>query len=341
MRAEPPASSAMKPALKTRLIGAAVLIALAVIIVPLFFSGKPQGAGKQGISLDIPEAPDRNLETRTMSVAPPARGRGAETDGGDEAGPAAAGTAVGTAVGSGQLATVDTDTSAGGEKPSRHKQEAPTAALSAATSTEANAQADAQANAPHTAPSATSRPGRAANAHFRLSLGAYASKSNAKKVMQQAREHGYDVDATRVSVNDKPAARVVAGPFDTRAAAESARVKLHDAMPQATVKILADASDQTSDATSDAAAGGDDTNHPTEGWAVQVVAYSKRSDAVELRDKLRDSDLDAYVDGVTANGNKLWRVRVGPHTRRRDAMALKKRIENDFDGLQGRVVKVP
>ena len=56
--------------MNTRLLGAAVLIALAVLLVPMFFSGKPPAPGDQTVNLAIPQAPDRELQTRTMSLNP-------------------------------------------------------------------------------------------------------------------------------------------------------------------------------------------------------------------------------------------------------------------------------
>ena len=59
--------------MKTRLLGAAVLIALAVLFVPMFFSSNPPApGGDQAVNLAIPPAPDRDLQTRTMSLSPDA-----------------------------------------------------------------------------------------------------------------------------------------------------------------------------------------------------------------------------------------------------------------------------
>ncbi len=54
--------------MNTRLLGAAVLIALAVLFVPMFFSTKPPAAGEQSMNLAIPQAPDRELQTRTLAL---------------------------------------------------------------------------------------------------------------------------------------------------------------------------------------------------------------------------------------------------------------------------------
>src|SRR6187402_2996588 len=61
----------MELSLKTRLLGAAVLIALAVLFVPMIFSTTPpKSDADQTVSLEIPPAPDRELQTRTLDVAP-------------------------------------------------------------------------------------------------------------------------------------------------------------------------------------------------------------------------------------------------------------------------------
>src|SRR5215475_5167799 len=58
----------MDSALKQRLLGAAVLIALAIIFVPMFLSNTPQQSENTTLNLDIPKAPERKFETRTLPV---------------------------------------------------------------------------------------------------------------------------------------------------------------------------------------------------------------------------------------------------------------------------------
>ena len=66
--------------MKTRLLGAAVLLALLVLFVPMLFSSKPPApGGDQTVSLAIPPAPDRDLQTKTMSLNPDAAVGGAGT----------------------------------------------------------------------------------------------------------------------------------------------------------------------------------------------------------------------------------------------------------------------
>ena len=61
----------MDPALKQRLLGAAVLIALAIIFVPMFLSNSPQKQESTTVNLAIPPEPDHKFEVRTLPVAEP------------------------------------------------------------------------------------------------------------------------------------------------------------------------------------------------------------------------------------------------------------------------------
>ena len=62
----------MDSALKQRLLGAAVLIALAIIFVPMFLSNSPPKQDRPTVSQEIPVAPERKFEVRTLPVDAPA-----------------------------------------------------------------------------------------------------------------------------------------------------------------------------------------------------------------------------------------------------------------------------
>src|SRR5215471_2050156 len=58
----------MDSGLKQRLLGAAVLIALAIIFVPMFLGNSPPHETSAIQNLDIPPLPERKFETRTLPV---------------------------------------------------------------------------------------------------------------------------------------------------------------------------------------------------------------------------------------------------------------------------------
>lgn len=326
----------MDAALKQRLIGFAVLAALAVIVVPMFFSGTPP-TGTAKVSLGIPPAPDANLKTRTLDLAVPGSA------------PAAADGSI--QVPSDKLATVDLG---GGGKPAEVLPAvpastfapAPTVAKPAATVAPAvpapaavAAAAAKRKTAARPEPAALPPPlpvGTAAQGRFMVSLGAYADAGNARALAARVRKQGFAVTTQPMQVGGKPATRVEAGPFDSRAAAEDARLRIKQAEPRAAVALLAAPASLAADAPA-TAANADRAN----GWVVQLGAFGAEKDALALRDRLRAAGFAAYTDHVDGlSGQLLYRVRVGPQTRHEAALSLRDRIKAQL-GLSGIVASYP
>jgi cell division septation protein DedD len=61
----------MDTALKQRLIGAVVLVALAVIFLPMLIKGPAPDSGVSDVPLDVPQAPDGQFETRELPLVAP------------------------------------------------------------------------------------------------------------------------------------------------------------------------------------------------------------------------------------------------------------------------------
>ena len=61
----------MEPALKQRLIGAMVLVALAVIFLPMLIKGPAPESGASDVSLKLPDAPPGDYETRELPLVTP------------------------------------------------------------------------------------------------------------------------------------------------------------------------------------------------------------------------------------------------------------------------------
>src|SRR5690606_6206733 len=70
--APPPLTTPMDPRLKQRLIGAAVLVALAVIFLPMLVKGPAPDSGVSDLSLDLPDRPrDSGTVTRDLPLVAP------------------------------------------------------------------------------------------------------------------------------------------------------------------------------------------------------------------------------------------------------------------------------
>ncbi|BDU21093.1 SPOR domain-containing protein [Dyella sp. GSA-30] len=351
--------------MKTRLLGAAVLFALAVIFVPMFFSSNPPATGgDKAVDLAIPPAPDRDMQTKTMSLTP---GVAPGSSAAAAPKPAVSGTAVPASsdqlatvnIGSNRPRDVETDPQAG-QKPEPTTVTRPGSAqpVIPAQTKPANEPAvkiqkpgAPAAAAPKPAaqapviPAATQQeaPATAAHGHFMLNLSAYSSSASAQSLMQRVRGLGYPVTSKPINQAGKSLTLVTAGPFESRAAAEAARLKITQAIPGAPARLEAGASTPSQDeaAPAPAAAAPAKAAAPRAGgWAVQVAAMGSQGDANALRDKLRANGFDGYVDTVNAGGKQLWRVRAGPQTQRDDAVRIRDQIKTKL-GISGNVVSAP
>ncbi|MBQ4853363.1 SPOR domain-containing protein [Rhodanobacter sp. B2A1Ga4] len=346
--------------MKTRLLGAAVLIALAVLFVPMFFSSTPPApGGDQAVSLAIPPAPDRDLQTRTMSLAPdaPASGASATTVQTQSVTPASADKLATVDIGSSRPRDVETDPEAGkpaqpttvttgsGTSPSQPvipqrttpPQAAANTGVAVATKPTVVATPTRPAVAAPSAPASAVAP-TAARGSYTLNLSAYASAAGAASLERRVRELGYPVSGHAITQAGKSRTLVIAGPFETRTAAEAARLKITQSIPGVPARLEQDASRESSAAATPPAAA--TTTARAGGWAVQLAAMGDQADANALRDKLRANGFDGFVDAVQSGGRRLWRVRAGPQTQRDDAQRVHDQIKAKL-GIDGNVVPVP
>ncbi|WEN13471.1 SPOR domain-containing protein [Rhodanobacter sp. AS-Z3] len=359
--------------MKTRLLGAAVLIALAVLFVPMFFSSTPPvSGGDQAVSLAIPPAPDRDLQTRTMSLTPsPASGASATGLPAESVTPATGDKLPTVNIGANRPRDVETDPLAGQPPqpttvstgsgasatqpviPQQVKPAAGSAAVAAPAVTKPAAATPAIVNKPvaelpakplPTPKPPASKPATpaipaapvAGHGNYTLNLSAYASASGAANLEHRVRALGYPVSGRVITQAGQPRTLVTAGPFETRAAAEAARLKIVQSIPGVPARLEQDASHDEAPASAPAA----QASSKAGGWAVQLAAVSSRTDADALRDKLRANGFDGFVDSVQSGGKLLWRVRAGPQTQRSDAQHVHDQIKTKL-GIDGNVVAVP
>ncbi len=305
----------MDLSLKQRLLGAAVLIALAVIFVPMFMSGSaPRKADEMEVSnLAIPPAPDREFQNRVLPVDPAAQNPAAPAP--DD---------------NGKLATVDT---ASAPKPSAPAAAEPTPNAEPASPAAAPAPVPKAAPAPAaTAPadSAKPAPGQAAEGRFFVHLGIYTATKNADDLVAELKKQGFPAFAEASAFQGKPAQRVRVGPFEDRAAADAARLRINKLKPSVPGSVVQLAGDAKADAPASALPAG-----RAGGWAVQLGALKTAEEAGKLRDRVKNAGFAAFVDKVDANGATLWRVRAGPEVDRAAADKLRASIKDrlKIDGI--------
>lgn len=325
----------MDPGVLKRLLGAAVLIALAVIFLPMLFTNHaPAGSG--AVDVRVPPVPDSALQTRLLQVGPDSARAGSS--------------AVATLHDPDHVATVDLNKAT--PAPTAVPQPAPAIAPtvpppSASASAAAAAPAPKAATTrtpPATAPTKPAAPvpttalpggpGAAALVAYTVNLGIYADHASANALVAKAKQHGFTAVATPETFQGKAVSRVRVGPFATRAAAEAARLKLQAFEPVASMQVDAAVRDQAGDAPASALA----ANRPG-AWAVQLGAFASEAQATALRDRLRSAGFDGFVDAITTGkSGRLWRVRAGPFATRADAEATRDTIATRLQLAKGTIV---
>lgn len=339
----------MDTALKQRLIGAVVLVALAVIFLPMLIKGPAPDSGVSDVPLDVPQAPEGQYETRELPLVAPGNVPNSGAVGMESDAPAAV---------SSTPATSDSGTA-----PAADGQMLPAtdAAGDFAVSFGAyasTADADAviarlkQAQLPGYREPATIN-GKTA---YRVRIGPYADRATAESVRLRAVQVRDDVKAQVVVLNATatPAAAATASlpvpaaatpavttealppepakpattppaPAAKPTAAKPVETKPAPAKPAATKPA---ASTTVATASTPAAS--------NVGFAVQLGAFTNAADANALRDKVRAGGFSAFVEQVRTDKGALNRVRVGPVASRADAEKLKSQVAAKF-GINGMV----
>lgn len=315
----------MDPTLKRRLIGAAILVAIAAIVLPMFLTGpRPAPERTETLPVVIPQGEERQTQRLNLPI------------GRDAADPVPDGVAEAD-----RVAAVDTSEAGTLPMPTLSEDATPPVPAAAAPAPDTAAPATATPGsdastppagtaAPPVAASPSQAPATSASGRFWVNLGSYGQGANADRVVAAARGRNVSVQRETVDTGGRQLIRLRAGPYASRAQAEQARQLLIAAVPDARPSIDEADGVPTSDtpapaAAATAAAAG------TGAWAVQVGAFDQEANARQLSDRLKGAGLPAYVE----RRGSSFAVRVGPYVRRADAEAQRQQLKSaqKLDGL--------
>lgn len=338
----------MDRALKQRLIGAAVLIAIAVIFLPMLVKGPAPVSGAADVSIEVPAEPNSGFETRELPLGVP--------------GQVPAGGVAGMA------------------------NEAPVATPSPAPSTPATAAGDYAVNFGHYGTSADAdRMASALNQSqltayseaakfngrdaWRVRIGPFASRAEAEAARLRALHVSDKVNASVVALNaDAQAPATVAttstsalppavatAPLPARPApAPAAKPTVTQPAPSQPTPVAAAKPAEPAPKpvavapkpTQPVAAEPKPAPKPAApaakpatsnvGFAVQLGAFADADAAKALRDKARAAGLSAFTETVNTDDGPRTRVRVGPVADRADAEKLRAQAQSRL-GVGGMV----
>lgn len=327
----------MDTPLKQRLIGAIVLVALAVIFLPMLVKGPAPDSGVASVPIAAPDAPaDGQFETRELPLVAPAGGA--------------------TGLQTGQAKPLQ-EAAAPATPPTVDTSPAVAAGNYAVTFGAYGSKADADAVIAYLKRSqmpgfaeTTTISGRQA---WRVRVGPYADRAQAEAARLQAVKIRSDVKAEVITLDAAAgsSAAVAATPAPTTSTPAAATTpsatsnpvrseSLPPSTPTATTrpeppkpapkpetpkpeakpepKPEATASKPATAPAAPAASG--------VGFAVQLGAFGQANDADALRDKVRAAGFSAFVEQVRTEKGTLHRVRVGPVANRADAEQLKAQV---------------
>ena len=330
----------MDIALKQRLVGAVVLIALAVIVLPMLLGGRPESGLPETRKIELPpQPPEMDFETRRFPVgespgripraateseapanalptpAPVPTSRDDEPQPATDAAPAdAANDEAGAAA---PLASAEESRSEAGDAAAAGDDES-------AAAVEPASEPVATAPPPASTPSG---PAQSDDGRYVVQVASFGSMDNANRLSGKLRDLGYNVLLDTIKSDVGTLNRVRVGPYATESSANQAVTRLSMQVGGVQPRVMDLQPDRAAQVTS--------PSDPLVRWVVQVGSFSSATNADNLVARLRTETLSAYKEQVNSGGSTIYRVRVGPFLERDEAIRAERLVQDrlSLDGV--------
>ena len=323
----------MDKALKQRLVGASVLIVLAVIVLPMLLSGRSDTIKQESRQIELPPKPDElSIETRRFPVGLPnkpaisvqdseTRNTPDEPDTGAPDVSADRGESAGTA---------RTDTA----PPQPQEVSGAGDNDDGAASGVAEKSAEKSPAGPAVVKTITLKSGRdkgvdvevprqdaADTPRYLVQVASFSSEKNANALAARLRAQNLPVMMDVVERVAGLLHRVRVGPYEERSEADAVVAGLKSQMQDLQPRVL--------DLRPDDSAPVSTPSDPLVRWVVQVGSFGTEKPADELVARLRLAGLSAFSEKVTSDAGAAYKVRVGPELDRDKAVALARQLKTE------------
>ena len=330
----------MDIALKQRLVGASVLIALAVVVLPMMLGGGPEDGGDATQTIQVHEHPeDLGFETRRYPIHdqrtpnPPQREREPmelPTPDLPETRPQARHVEITPEYvpdplveDAGQAAEQAAADIGDEPLPEEERAEIPPSGTEGIDDTPQ--EEPVTVVQPEVPPSAApSGQGR-----YIVQVASFGSVNNANRLGGQLTELGYTVATDTVKSDVGTLHRVRVGPYASESDADRAVAALKNQVRDVTPRVMDMQPEKASPVTQ--------PSDPLVRWVVQVGSFSSSGNADNLVARLKLEGLSAYKEAVSSGGATVYRVRVGPYIERDEAIRVDGQI-NDRLSIDGVVM---
>lgn len=326
----------MDKALKQRLVGASVLIALAVIVLPMLLSGRPDSEQQQSEQIKLPARPDgASFETRRYPLveetATPrkraeSREQAQQSLDSDAVSPGAAATVnseQGDTTTTDQLANLSENEVADGlQNVASQADAAGLEGLPPVASIELPVSEKVDLPVAVAAPVQTTSP-QSSSGRYAVQVASLGSDANAKRLQLNLEAKGFKVITDKIESDVGRLNRIRVGPYGSEAEAMAAVKKIQgqvegvnpravDLDPAATTQVT-------------------NPSDPLVRWVVQLGSFGESSNAENLVKQVRSQGLSAYSEKITSSsGAAINRVRVGPFLQREDATKAQKDLKSSL-----------
>jgi DedD protein len=341
----------MDIALKQRLVGASVLIALAVVVLPMLLGGRPEQAAQQSQRIELPPQPaELDFQTRrypigespASGVPGPANSRAVTPTASSAASSAASSTASPTSSptstgdspgavahvevqprdfedalqGDSSAAAADSGAESGAPAPAETGPEVHDVTEDAPQGIARDVAQAATGAVPPAAAAvpepASTAPAASGSGRYVVQVASFGSVANANLLAETLRGQGYGVLSDAVQSDVGTLHRVRIGPYASEAEATEAASRVRAQVTGVNPRVV--------DLLPEAAAQVTTPSDPLVRWVVQVGSFSAAGNADALVERLRAEGLSAYQETVSSAGSTIYRVRVGPYIERDEAI---------------------
>ena len=288
----------MDTALKQRLVGASVLIALAVVVLPMLLGGRPDGDAPESQKIELPpqpseldfetrrypigEQPPKPQADRSEAVVKPLPSPGPTPESSEEPVPdSSTGTVVETIPDRVDLPTVEI-----AEQP------------------------PVEVGPLEAKPVDTGR--------YVVQVASFGAADNAKRLSEALRNYGYTVKTDTIKSDVGTLHRVRVGPYGNETEANAVVSRLQTQVGDIKPRVMDLQPEKVAQVTK--------PSDPLVRWVVQVGSFSSAANADKLVARLRLDSMTAYKEAVSSSGSTIYRVRVGQFLEREEAIRADKQV---------------
>ena len=281
----------MDTALKQRLVGASVLIALAIVVLPMLLGGRPDGDVQQSQKIELPPQPSElDFETRRYPIGKPDPKPQADRS---------------------EAVTKPLPTPGPPPETSAESVPAPTSdTMVEIESIPDRVELPVVEIIEETQPEDTGR--------YIVQVASFGAVDNAKRLSEALRSYGYTVKTDTIKSDVGTLHRVRVGPYGSESEANGVVSRLQTQVGDIKPRVMDLQPEKVAQVTK--------PSDPLVRWVVQVGSFSSAANADKLVARLRLDSMTAYKEEVSRSGSTIYRVRLGPFLEREEAIRVDKQV---------------